>query len=319
MRILMAATADFAVPTFSALLASGHEVVALITQPDRPAGRGRQLKVSRVKQLAADQGLDVLQPERIATLPVTDAVAELAPDVFLVVAYGQKIPATICALPPLGAINLHGSLLPELRGAAPCNWAIIRGCKETGVTVQRLAERIDAGDILGRRAVPVGARETAPELYERLAIIGAALVVDVLAQIQAGTAAPQKQDDSMATFAPLLRKEHGQIDWCRGAADIDCLVRGVKPWPGAHTYLQRPRHPGGLRLILEETVPHGEPCKASDPPGQLIAVGKELLVATGDGILSVRALKPESAKVMSAEAFCNGHDLRPGDRLGPLA
>ena len=313
----MAATGDFAVPSFTALLSGGHEIISLITQPDRPAGRGRHLKLSRIKQLALDQRLDVLQPERLATPQMTDTVADLAPDLFLVIAYGQKIPPTITALPPRGAINVHASLLPQLRGAAPCNWAIIRGLKETGATVQFLAERIDAGDVLARRALPVGPRETAPQLYERLAALSAELLLDVLARIDAGAARADKQDESAATYAPLLKKEHGLIDWTRTAHEIDSLVRGVKPWPGAFTYFPRPRKPT-VRLILEETLPLAPTAAAAAAaPGQIVHAGKDLLVATGHGLLSVLALKPESGKLMTAEAFCNGHQVKPGGLLGP--
>ena len=314
MRILMAATGDFALPTFRALLSSGHELVALITQPDRPAGRGRQVHVSPIKQAALDRGLPVLQPERIAAPPVVDQIAALAPDVFLVAAYGQKIPRRICTLPARGSINLHASLLPELRGAAPCNWAIIRGYAETGVTVQYLADRIDAGDVLGCRSVAIEPRETAPQLRDRLAVIGADLTLDVLTRLAAGTASAAPQDELRVTVAPLLKKEDGLIDWRRSAFEIDSLVRGIKPWPGAYTYIMHPGRPG-MRLVLDETLPLDAPDMPGGAAGTIVRDGKDMLVVTGHGMLKIVAVKPDSGKLMAAEAFCNGHQIKTGDQL----
>lgn len=316
MRILMAATGDFAVPTFAALPNAGHELLALITQPDRPAGRGRQVKPSAVKQAALDLGIPVLQPERIATPDLIDQVADLAPEVLLVVAYGQKIPAEICRLPPKGAINMHGSLLPALRGAAPCNWAIIHGFKETGVTVQLLAQTMDAGDLLGARSTAIGPRETAPELHDRLALLGVDVVLDVLCRLDLDTAHPVKQDESQVTYAPRLKKEDGLIDWTREAARIDALVRGLKPWPGAYTYLTHPGKPG-LRVILEEVAPDHQAAEHQAAPGTVIESQKRLVVAAGAGLLQIARLKPESSKAMTGVAFCNGYDVTPGDTFGP--
>ncbi len=315
MRILLAASGDFALPTVAALLHGGHEVPALITQPDRPAGRGRRLHVNRIKQAALDAAVPVLQPERLATPDMLRQVAELTPDVLLAIAYGQKVPADMCALPPLGAINLHASLLPQLRGAAPANWAVIRGLSESGVSVMYLAPQIDAGDVLGRRALAIGPRETAGELLDRLAPLGAELVADVLRQLAAGTHRPQPQDVSLATLAPKLRKDDGLIDWTLSAARLDGLVRGLQPWPGAFTHLCRPDH-GCRRIIIEKALPHDAPANPGLVPGTIIETGRALRVAAGEGTLELLSLKPESGKTMSAEAFCNGHQLRPGTVLG---
>lgn len=315
MRILLAASGDFALPTFAALLAGGHQVPALITQPDRPAGRGRKLHVNRIKQAALDAAVPVLQPERLATPEMLQQVADLAPDVFLAIAYGQMVPAPMCALPPLGAINLHASLLPELRGAAPANWAVIRGLTESGVSVMYLAPRLDAGDVLGRRALALGPHETAGELLDRLAPLGAELVADVLRQLAAGTHRPEHQDEALVTLAPKLRKEDGLIDWKASAARLDCLVRGLQPWPGAFTHLCRLDH-GCRRIIIEKALPHAAPPNPAVAAGTIVETGRTLRVAAGDGTLELLLLKPESGKTMSAEAFCNGHQLRVGQILG---
>jgi methionyl-tRNA formyltransferase len=318
MRILLAASGDFALPTFAALLAAGHEVPALITQPDRPAGRGRKLHINRIKQAALDAAVPVLQPERLATPDMLQQVAALAPDVFLAIAYGQKVPPEMCAVPPRGAINLHASLLPELRGAAPANWAIIRGLGESGVSVMYLAPRIDSGDVLGRRPLAIGPHETAGELLDRLAPLGAELVADVLRQLATGTHHPEPQDESLATLAPKLRKDDGLIDWKASAARLDCLIRGLLPWPGAFTHLCRPDH-GCRRIIIEKALPSAAPANPGLVPGTIIETGRRLRVAAGEGTLELLSLKPESSKTMSAEAFCNGHQLRPGQVLGSHA
>jgi len=315
MRILMAATGDFAVPTFNALPDAGHEILGLITQPDRPAGRGRHLRPSAIKQAALDRCIPVMQPEKIAARDMVDQIADLAPEVFLVIAYGQKIPAEICRLPPKGAINMHGSLLPALRGAAPCNWAIIHGFRETGVTVQFLAQTMDAGDILGMRRTAIGPRETAPQLHDRLAVLGVDVVLEVLRRLDDGSAQPVPQDESQVTYAPRLKKEDGLIDWTLDAGRLDALVRGLKPWPGAYTYLTHAGKPD-LRVIVEEAVECPLPAGVTAAPGTVIESQKRLVVAAGSGALEIVQLKPESSKTMTGVAFGNGHQVRPGDRFG---
>ena len=333
MKILMAATGDFALPTFVCLPNAGHNLLALITQPDRPAGRGRHVGPAKIKQAALASGLPVLQPERIAAAEMVATVADLSPEVLLVIAYGQKIPEEICKLPPKGAINLHGSLLPELRGAAPCNWAIINGLKRSGASVMYLAPKMDTGDVLGQREVAIGPRETAGQLHDRLAALGARLVLDVLDQIEAGTHKPVAQDQSRATLAPRLSKADGRIDWTRPAAELDRFVRGMSPWPGAFSYLKQTGRPD-LRVIVEEARPlediaeeAGEPgglrglrelreLRGKSDPGTILETGSRLVVAAGRGALDIVAVKPESARRMAARAFCNGHAVQIGDRLG---
>ncbi|MBN2582102.1 MAG: methionyl-tRNA formyltransferase [Planctomycetes bacterium] len=315
MRILVAATGDFAMPTFRGLADGGHVMVGLITQPDRPSGRGRQVHVAAVKQAALDAGIPVMQPERIAAHDVVARVAEMAPEVFLVIAYGQKIPEEICGLPPKGAINLHGSLLPELRGAAPCNWAIINGLKRTGVSVMYLAPRMDAGDVLGQREVTIGPRETAGELHDRLAALGARVVLDVLEQLDAGTHRPIVQDETKVTLAPRLTKADGLIDWSLPASRLDALIRGLSPWPGAFTFLKQSGR-DDLRVIVEQASPVADCAVDGEEPGAVVQSGRQLLVATGEGVLEIAQVKPQSSRSMAAEAFCNGHQVGPGDRFG---
>ncbi len=308
----MAASGDFVMPTFVSVCRSEHSVVGLITRPDRPAGRGRRLRSRPVKDAAVEAGVPVLQPRRIGEAQVLDWIARASPDVLLVVAYGQKVPPEICRLPSRGALNLHGSLLPALRGAAPCNWAIIRGLKETGVTVQYLAQEMDAGDVLARRAVSVGPRETAPSLHDRLAGIGAEVVLDVLAQIEAGTQTAEAQDPTRVTYAPRLKKEDGRIDWRRSPEEVDRRVRGLKPWPRAYTDLRRSQG-DRLRVILEEVAPREGPGPEGGPPGTVLATRPDLVVAAGKGSVRILSLKPASSRVMSGSDFCNGHNVRVGD------
>lgn len=319
MKIMMAATGDFALATLRALLESSHKVCGLITQPDRPAGRGRRVKFHPIKHLAIEAGIPVHQPRRIRDEAAVELVRQAAPDVLLVIAYGQKIPQVMCDLPRHAAINLHGSLLPQLRGAAPCNWAIINGLETTGVTVIRLAQRMDAGDMLGQAQTAIGPRETAPQLYQRIAEIGAGLVLQVLRQIEQGTCLEIPQDESQVTYAPRLQKDDGLIDWRYAAHEIDHMVRGLKPWPGGFTYLSRSQAQGSepLRLILEEIEPAPMPDGAKAAAGEVIVAGRELLVAAGAGAVKIVRLKPESSKAMAADAFCNGHKVRPGDMMGP--
>ena len=315
MKILMAATGDFALPTFACLPKGGHHLLALITQPDRPAGRGRRLRPARIKQAALEAGLPVLQPQHIAVPKTIARIADLAAEVFLVIAYGQKIPERMCSLPPRGAINLHGSLLPELRGAAPCNWAIIRGMKRSGVSVIYLAPKMDAGDVLAQSEVDIGPRETAGQLHDRLATLGARLVLDVLEQIAAGTAQATAQDEGRVTLAPRLKKSDGAIDWTRPAGELDCFVRGMSPWPAAFTHLKQPGRPD-LRVTIEEARPLDDLSAGPGAPGTVLETGGRLVVAAGQGALEIVALKPASARRMTAQAFCNGHAVRIGDRLG---
>ena len=235
MRLVFLGTPEFAVPTLEAIAAAGHEVLSVVTQPDRPKGRGNVLSASPVKQTALRLGLPVYQPERIRRPEALAHLAALAPDAMVIVGYGQIIPQAVIDLAPLGIINVHASLLPKYRGAAPIQWAIASGETCTGVTTMRIDAGLDTGDILLMRETGIGPDETAPELSARLAPMGAELLVETLPGLASGAIVPRKQDNSQATLAPILKKEDGLIDFRRPALEIHNRVRGFQPWPGAYT------------------------------------------------------------------------------------
>ncbi len=302
----------FAADSLSALLEAGHQVVAVVTRPDAPSGRGLAVKPSAVKVLAGRHGIPVLQPPGVRGEPFLGEVSSLSPDILVVVAFGRILPAALLEIAPFGAINVHASLLPRYRGAAPVAWAIASGEKETGVTTQRIIERLDAGDILLQRATPIGSEETAAQLERRLSSMGAALLVETLAGLQAGSIVPRPQDESLATNAPILRKHDGLIDWSWSARLIDARVRGFNPWPVAHTVL-----PGsGRRMLIWAVRPAGRPA-AGGEPGRVLDEGGSILVACGEGeALRLEEVQPEGSRRMPAAAAAAGRYLRAGDRLG---
>lgn len=306
MRLVFMGTPAFACPTLELLLSSHHEVLAVFTQPDKPAGRGQRLTPPPVKGLALKAGLPVLQPPRLRS----EQLSPYAADAVVVAAYGKFLPSKVLDLPRHGCINLHPSLLPKYRGAAPVNWAILRGEEVTGVTTMFISEEMDAGPILLQEATAIGPRETAWELSERLARMGAELMLKTLEGLEAGTLKPRAQDHEAATFAPKLKKEDGLIDWQKGAHEISRLVRGMCPWPGAHTSFRGKT----LKLWAVEPLPEDAPGAKC---GELILRGRgALAVATGEGLLLIEEIQPEGGKRMSARAFLAGHRLKEGERLG---
>jgi len=316
MRIVFAGTAEFAVPAFEAVAASRHDLAAVVTQPDRPAGRHRRAEPGPVKRAALDRGLDVLQPERIAANESRQALADLAPDALVVVAYGQILRRAVLDIPRLGAFNLHGSLLPALRGAAPVNWAVIRGLSRTGVTVIRMDEGVDTGDIVAQAATAIGLRETAGELSARLARLGADLLVRALDDLDAGTAAFTPQNDDDASEAPKLEKNDGAIDWSKPAFDVDCFVRGVTPWPGAFTAVRRAADPDSPTRFAIHTARQAE---GRGEPGAVIGVGPlGLTIACGIGAVVLEQVQPAGKRTMTAADFINGYRLAIGDRCLPI-
>jgi methionyl-tRNA formyltransferase len=309
MRLVFLGTPGFAVPALERILDAGHQVLAVLTQPDRPSGRGQALSVPPVKQTALRHGLAVDQPERVRRPEVVDLLASLTPEVMVVVGYGQIIPQAVLDIPRHGIINLHASLLPRYRGAAPIQWAIARGETRTGVTTMRIDAGLDTGDILLAAPTGIGPEETAVELSERLARMGADLLVETLRGIQAGTILPVPQDHAQSTLAPVLKKEDGVIDWGRPAREIHNLVRGFQPWPGAHTRFR------GQTLNIWKTRPAAD--TVSGPPGSLHSARRRLLVACGDGTaLEILELQREGKRRMSAEAFLNGHRVTENEMLG---
>ncbi|MGE5560950.1 MAG: methionyl-tRNA formyltransferase [Chloroflexota bacterium] len=310
-RVVFFGTPEFAVPSLSALLEDNFTVVGVVTQPDRPRGRGLAVQPPPVKLLAQDAGLPVLQPESVRDEQALAAIAAWNPECIVAVAYGQILPQSLLALPRLGAYNLHASLLPKYRGAAPINWAIIRGEQETGVTVQHMARRLDAGDIVSSLPTPIGAGETAGELHDRLAEAGAKLLVATLRDIFAGTATRTPQDETKATYAPMLSREDARVDWSCSALEIDRQVRGLNPWPVAHTTLAGQR----LKLWRAEVISDQTP--ASSRPGVVLAADATgFAVATGSGVLRVTEVQAEGSRRMAAGEYLRGHELPPGTELG---
>jgi methionyl-tRNA formyltransferase len=315
MRIVFMGTPRFSCPALEALRRTGHEVALVVTQPDKPRGRSGRPAPSEVKQLAQRLGLPIAQPEDVNAAEVLSKVREVRPDVTVTAAYGQRLGNDLLAVPRLGGINVHASLLPKYRGAAPIAWAIVGGETKTGITIFRMAERMDAGEIIAQAATPIGPDETAGELTERLASLGAELLVKTLEDLAAGRAAFRPQDPKAATRAPMLKKEDGAIDWTRPAAELRNVVRGMTPWPGAFTYhLAAGRDPIRLSLLAVEAVAADE--QPYLEPGTVVTVTKGgISVAAGRGQLRLLRLKPAGGRELSAEEYARGHATRPGDRF----
>jgi methionyl-tRNA formyltransferase len=313
MRVVMIGTGDFATPTFRALLGSRHEVAGLVTNPDRPSGRERET-VRPIKQLAVERGVPVFQPESINTPEGAAGVRALRPELLVVADYGQILSAEVLDAAPHGGINVHGSLLPKYRGAAPIAWAIYHGEPRTGVTIIRMSTRMDAGDILAQEGLDILPGETAGELEARLAPLGARLALAVIDQIEAGTARGVKQDPAQVTKAPKLTKEHGLIDWARTAEQVCNQVRAMQPWPTAYTFWHRPGKPP-VRLIVVKAVALPGAGAGDQPPGTVVS-GDELVVAAGEGLVKLVSVQPAGRRPMSAEEFLRGHRVTAGDRFG---
>jgi methionyl-tRNA formyltransferase len=308
MRIVFMGTPEAAVPSLRRLLDDGHEVVAVWTQPDKPAGRGKKLHQSPVKEFAVEHNLTVHQPLKIRTQEAKAMFASHAADAAVVVAYGRILPPEFLDAQPLGCINIHFSLLPKYRGAAPVNWAIVNGEKETGVTTMRIVEELDAGPILLQSETQIGESETASDLMKRLGETGADLLSQTLNGID--NIAPELQRPEDATFAPMLKREDGRIDWAMPAAAIERRVRGFQPWPNAHTTLD------SRRLIVRQAS--AEELQPAAQPGEIVeAHGDRLLIACGAGTaLRILELQPEDARRMSARDFLNGAHVKVGGMLG---
>ncbi|HEX4545037.1 MAG TPA: methionyl-tRNA formyltransferase [Candidatus Acidoferrum sp.] len=320
MRIVFCGTPQFAVPTLEHLLGqSEFEIIAVITQPDRPRGRGQEISFSAVKQAAISASLPVHQPEKIRDPEAQNVLARLHPDVIVIIAYGQIVPARLLAIPELGWINLHASLLPKYRGAAPINWAIVHGETKTGLTTMRIDAGMDTGDMLLQREFEIGPKETAPELALRLSEIGAPLMAETLRGLAAGALVPHRQNHGEATLAPLLKKEDGRIDWNRPAQEIYNRIRGFAPWPGAYTTFR-----GQTCLVWAEPVSSRVFTSqlsgtATVVAGTLVAEKNALFVfCGGTTLLGVQTVKLEGRKEVSALEFANGARLKPEERFGDI-
>jgi methionyl-tRNA formyltransferase len=324
MRIVMMGTGTFAEPTLEALLNGPHPVVGLVTQPDRATGheRGSTRQVGKgMKQIAIAKNVPVLQPESINTPEGIAGLCAMQPELLVVAAYGQILSKDVLAVPPQGGINVHASLLPKYRGAAPVAWAIYHGEKQTGVTIIRMSVQLDAGDMLLQEAIDIGPDETAGELESRLAAVGAKLAMQAVEQIATGTTKGVKQDQTQATKAPKLKKEDGLIDWTRSAAQVCNQIRAMQPWPTAYTFFHQTGKPAVRTMICRAVpalafvpAPHGP---AS--PGVPIPSTDRLYVGAGEHntLVAIHELQPAGKKRMSAAEFLRGHPIREGDHFGP--
>jgi methionyl-tRNA formyltransferase len=281
----------------------------VFTQPDRPAGRGQVSRSSAVKELALERGLVVEQPDKLRDPAVVERLRALGPEAIVVAAYGKILPKALLDVPPRGAINVHASLLPRYRGAAPIQRAILAGDTQTGITIMQMNERMDAGDILLQEPVPILQDDTSDTLGARLSAVGARLLVGALDGLARGDVVPRKQNEDEATLAPMVRKEEGTVDWRRGAAEIARAVRAFSPWPSAYTKL------AGRSLKIHRAAPLAAPANAA-PGTVLLAAGDRLEVATGDGCLVLLEVQLEGKRRLTAREFLAGHPLRSGDRLG---
>ncbi len=309
MRVVFMGTPDFAVGTLHALAESEHEVLAVVTQPDKPKGRGKTLQPTPVKEEALRYELPVWQPKKVRTPEFQEQLAALNPDIIVVVAFGQLIPRSILELPKFGCVNVHASLLPKYRGAAPIQWAVIDGEKESGVTLMRMDEGLDTGDMIARAVIPLDAQETGGSLFDKLSQVGAQLLIDTLPAIEAGTVSYEKQPrESTTKYAAMLEKKMGLIDWTKDASVIECLIRGLNPWPSAYTYLN-----GKTLKIWQAAVEEAAP--QAEPGTVLSADKKGMVVACGKGALRILRLQLEGKKQMDTDAFLRGYAVESGTRL----
>ncbi len=313
LNVVMMATGEFALPGFRAVVESDHRVSALITQPDRVNPRGKP-HLHPLKEFAIEQNIPVLQPDSINTPDSIRKLQSLRPDVVLVAAYGQILKADVINVPRLGMYNLHASLLPRHRGAAPIQYAIWKGDEVSGVTIFQIVPKLDAGPMIVKIESPIGLRETSGKLHDRLAIVGADAFLQTLQLLESGTAQPLVQDDSLATKSPKISKAEGEIDWTKTSREIDCHIRAMQPWPNPYTFLQR--HGQSTERIVINEVVTDHSLKSTFPGKILVNADNRLLVATGDGVVEVKTLQPAGKKMMSAEEFLRGRPISAGDCFG---
>ncbi|MBE5870516.1 MAG: methionyl-tRNA formyltransferase [Lachnospiraceae bacterium] len=309
MKIIYMGTPDFAVAPLEAMIAAGHEIVLVVTQPDKPKGRGKEMQMTPVKQCAVKHGIPVFQPVKIKQKEEVEKLKSYEADIYVVAAFGQILSQEILDIPRLGCFNIHASLLPKYRGAAPIQWAIIDGEKETGVTIMRMDAGLDTGDMVSKIVVPITEKETGESLHDKLMEAGAKLIVETLPAIEDGTASFTKQEDDLSCYAKMLSKSMGLIEWSRSADEIERLVRGLNSWPSAYTYLE------GKTCKIWEAKAMDE--SSDKEPGIILTVSKDAFeVSTGQGILQVSMLQLEGKKRMTVKDFLLGHAIVTGSRLG---
>jgi methionyl-tRNA formyltransferase len=312
LRIVFFGTPDFAVPTLEELLRSRHRIAAVVTQPDRPRGRGHRRIDSPVKTIAIETGVPVLQPDRLKDAAFLRAFADLSADVAVVAAYGRILPAEVLAIPRRGFLNVHASLLPRYRGAAPVHRAIIAGEHETGVTIMRVVPALDAGPVLATVRLAIGPSDTSDQVEQRLAEAGAGLLLATIEALEERLATETPQDEAAATYAPRLDKGEGRIDWSWSAARIHNVVRGLHPWPLSFSFIK------GHRVILRRSAIAGERSRAQ--PGTVVeAAGDRLVVGTGEGEVAILEIQPEGKRAMTARDFLAGHRVTVGDQFSSLS
>lgn len=308
MKIIFMGTPDFSVGTLEALIKAGHEILLAVSQPDKPRGRGKFMQFPPVKEAALEHGIEVYQPRRIRDLECVEYLKSYQPDIIVVVAFGQILPKEILELPKYGCVNVHASLLPKYRGAAPIQWAVINGEAVTGVTTMRMDEGLDTGDMILKEEIVLEKEETGGSLFERLAQTGAELCVKTLAEIEAGRAVYTPQDHGAATHTAMIKKQLGEIDWNKPAEELERLIRGLNPWPSAYTGLN-----GKTLKIWKASVLEKETGKN---PGTLEADKKTIAVQTGRGMLQLEEIQLEGKKRMNTDAFLRGITLESGMILG---
>ncbi|MBI3248138.1 MAG: methionyl-tRNA formyltransferase [Deltaproteobacteria bacterium] len=311
LRLVFMGTPAFAVPALQMLLAGRDSVVGVFTQPDQPSGRGMTLRAPPVKTLAAEHGLPVFQPAKLRDPLVLDRLTEWQPDLIIVVAYGKMLPNAILDFPSLGCINVHASLLPKYRGAAPMQWALARGEAQTGITIMRIGERMDAGDILHQCAIPIHDDDTGESLHDTLSQLGATMLQEALSLLKQGRLSARPQDEAAATYAPMIKKEDGRIDWSQDAPAIERRIRAFNPWPSAYTTF----HGKLLKILKAKLEPNQD--RAISSSGTVVAASSvDLIVSTGGGRLAVLEVQLEGKKRLPIAEFLKGHAIRPGEVLG---
>lgn len=309
MKVIFMGTPDFSVGTLAALVEAGHEVVLAVTQPDKPKGRGKEMQYTPVKEYALEKGIPVYQPERVRRPECIEELKKYQADVCVVIAFGQILPKEILEMTPYGCINVHASLLPKYRGAAPIQWAIINGESVSGVTTMQMDEGLDTGDMLEKVEVPLGDKITGGELHDLLAEAGAKLCVQTLEKLEKGELKPEKQGETPTAYARMLDKKLGNIDWTRPAAEIERLIRGLNPWPSAYTTWNEKT----MKIWNADVVD----TQKTAEPGTITEVTKQTFsVQTGDGVLQIKELQIPGKKKMASDAFLRGYQVKTGEKLG---
>ncbi len=322
MRVIFMGTPDFAVGTLEAIIAAGHEVVLVVTQPDKPKGRGNEIAFPPVKECAIAHGIEVFQPTRVKLTENVEYLRKYNPDIIIVAAFGQLLPQAILEMPKYGCVNVHASLLPKYRGAAPIQWAVINGDEITGVTTMRMDIGLDTGDMIAKKQIRLAEDETGGSLFDKLAVLGAELCVETMDMIEQGTATYIPQNHEASTHTTMISKELGDIDWTKSARSIECLIRGLNPWPSAYSFLDGKM----LKIWAAKVVEDVDSIYAASKnagldadlvvPGSVLLANKEgLFVQTGDGILCLKEVQLQGKKRMDCGAFLNGYTVKEGVRL----